>query len=221
MNFRVNRIYMFEVSWREYDGLLVKDFGRRDLRGGRRKTNCFSEAGLHQMHQERAEVPHLKGGTAQVHIIDFDSLFYILGHTLKEGLLCFRLMESGIDQVYAKDANRLLLKEVGRIPHVDVQHDVVWLAFRLELKAQTHPTVRLICSRIAACGDGIDNGEKAGLRPSSFPQLLEELIPLAIQHCFKSFSGHIADSGPVEIVADFLIISRNGFGDGAGSRSHS
>jgi hypothetical protein len=121
----------------------------------------------------------------------------------------------------AKDANSLLLKEVGRIPHVDVQHHVAWLTSRLELKAQTHPPVRLICSGIVACGDGIDKREKASLRPSSFLQLFEELIPLAIQHSFKSFSGHITDSGPVEIVADFLIVSRNGFGDRAGGRSHS
>src|SRR5215472_10354312 len=130
-------------------------------------------------------------------------------------------MESGIDQVYAKDANSLLLEEVGRISHVDVQHHVAWLASRLELKAQAHPTVRLICSSIVARGDGIDKGEKARLRPSSFLQLFEELVPLAIQHGFKSFSGDVTDSGAVEIVADFLIVSRNGFGDRARGPSHS
>jgi hypothetical protein len=71
----MNWVHMVKVSWREYDSFLVKDFSRRDVRGGGRKTNCFSKARLHQMHQERAGVPHLKGRTAQVHIIDFDSLF--------------------------------------------------------------------------------------------------------------------------------------------------
>src|SRR5215475_8435615 len=96
-------------------------------------------------------------------------------------------MEGRINKVHAKNANGFLLEEARRIPHVDVQHDVVWLTTWLELKPYAHPTVGLIRPGIVARGHGVDKGEKARLRPTSFLQLLEELSPLAVKHSFKAF----------------------------------
>jgi hypothetical protein len=43
--------------------------------------------------------------------------------------------------------------------------------------------------------------------------LREKLGPFALQHRLKALFGDVARSGTIEIVADFLVVSGNRFGD--------
>src|SRR5215469_17131105 len=125
MNFRVYCIHMPEGSGREHHGFLVQNFRGRDSPVCRRKTDSFSETRPRQVHQQRAAVPSLKRGSTEVYIVNFDSFLQPLCETLEERFLSLELMETCINQVHAENANGFLLERVGRIPHVDVQHDVV------------------------------------------------------------------------------------------------
>src|SRR5262249_11024564 len=131
-------------------------------------------------------------------------MFQPLGHALKENLWLFHLMERCMNQIHPKNAYGFLLQQVRRVAQVDVQKYVVWLATGLELKAQTHPTVRLIGAGKVARRNGVDKGKKSSLRPASFLQLLEQLRPLAVEHRLQAFFGYVADAGAVQIVAHFL-----------------
>jgi hypothetical protein len=49
--------------------------------------------------------------------------------------------------------------------------------------------------------------------------LREKLGPFVVQHRLESLFGYVARSGAVEIIADFLVVSGNGFGHSAGCSS--
>ena len=73
MDFCMNWVHMFKVSWREYDSFLVKDFSRRNRRATGGEKDGLRDTRVHQLRQERASVPRLEGEPAQIHIVDFDS----------------------------------------------------------------------------------------------------------------------------------------------------
>ena len=50
--------------------------------------------------------------------------------------------------------------------------------------------------------------------------MVKQLSPLVFEHGFKPLPGNIARTGAVEIVADFLVVCRDTFGDGAGGAAH-
>src|SRR5215469_6035865 len=100
-----------------------------------------------------------------------------------------------------------------------MQQNVVGLAPRFPLKAQTDPTVSFVCSGVVTCGNGVNKTEKAGLRSASFVQLVEQLSPFAVQHAIEALSGYVARAGTVEIIADLLVIGRDGFCHSAGGSS--
>jgi len=87
------------------------------------------------------------------------------------------------------------------------------------LKAQAQPTVSFICSSIVSRGDGIDEGKETSLRSTRLGQLIEKLSPLAIQHGLESLPGYIARAGTIKVIADLLVIGRDGLGNGAGGPS--
>jgi hypothetical protein len=101
-------------------------------------------------------------------------------NTLEEGLFCVQLIESSVDQIHTKHADSLLLKNVGGIPQVDMQHYVVRLASGLCLEAQTYPAMRLIRSGMVTGGDRINKAEETSPGSPTFVQLTDELNPLPI-----------------------------------------
>jgi hypothetical protein len=132
MNLRVDGIHMVEVSWREYDSLLVQDFGRWNSGTLGKEKNGIGQSRTHDVYQERAPIPPSESGAAKIHEVDFDSfLDDILRQAFQKRFLGLQLMEGGVDQIYAKDADRFLLGNIGKIQHVNVQQDVVGLALGL------------------------------------------------------------------------------------------
>jgi len=62
--------------------------------------------------------------------------------------------------------------------------------------------------------------QEPGLRTARLVQLGAQLGPLVVQYGFKALLGNIARTRSVEIVAHFLIVGGNGFGDGAGCAAY-
>jgi hypothetical protein len=48
----------------------------------------------------------------------------------------------------------------------------------------------------------------------------QKLAPFVVQHGLEPLPGYVARSGAVEVVADFLVVSGNGFGHRAGGASY-
>ena len=65
---------------------------------------------------------------------------------------------------------------------VDMQHDIAGLVAGMQLEPQTDPAVRLICSGVIGCRDGIDKRKEARARATTFVQFVDELGPFVIQH---------------------------------------
>ena len=79
-------------------------------------------------------IPSFEGGTAYLSIVNFDASLDVLSNILKEGFLRLQLKKGGVDKVHAQDADSFLLDEVGSIPQVDMENDVVRWAARLQLE---------------------------------------------------------------------------------------
>jgi hypothetical protein len=80
--------------------------------------------------------------------------------------------------------------------------------------------VSLVGSGVVTRRDGVDKAEKASLRSTSFVQLIEQLSPFVVQHGIEALSGYVARAGAVEIVADLLVVGRDGFSNGSGGSSY-
>src|SRR5215469_8689764 len=171
------------------------------------------------MHQECASVPRFEGRPSQVYIVNFNPVLNIFGNTLEKIFFRLRMIKGRVDEVYTQCAKGFLLEKIRGILQVDMQQNVVVLASRLTLKAQTDPTVSFVRSGVVTCGNGVHKTEKAGLRSASFVQLVEQLSPFAIQHGIEALSGYIARAGTVEIIANLLVVGRDGFGNGSGGSS--
>ena len=208
---------MYEGTWREHHGFLVEHVPRRQRGALRRKTDGLRESRVNCVNQERALVPGLKRWTAEIDVVDFDAFLDILSNVFKERLFALNLIKGGVNQIYAEDADRLLLEDVGGIPHINVQEQVVWLAARLHLKSQSNPAVRLVGSRKIAGGDRVDEAEEASPRSTRLGQLVQQLSPFALNHGHKPFPGDVTGTGTVQVITDFFVIRGDGFGDGAGS----
>src|ERR1700747_294856 len=115
------------------------------------------------MSEDRALVPPFEGRPAQFHIVDFYAPLEILSNILEERFFRLQLIKSSVYQVHTQDANSLLLEGVGRIPHVDVQHYVVWSATGLQLEPQANPAVRLIRSGVIPGRDRINKRKEASV----------------------------------------------------------
>src|SRR5262249_40686794 len=102
MDFRMNRIHsMFEVSGRQNHRFFVEDFGWRHWWTAGGKIHGLSETHPNQVNQKHSPVPRRKGGAAQFHVVDFNSLFDILGYTLEELFFVLQLMERRLNQIHA------------------------------------------------------------------------------------------------------------------------
>jgi hypothetical protein len=51
------------------------------------------------------------------------------------------LIERSVDEVDAQNTDGLLLEDIGRIAHIDVQQDVVGRTAGLQLKPETDPAM--------------------------------------------------------------------------------
>jgi len=77
-------------------------------------------------------------------------------------------IESGVDEVDAQNTDSLLLEDVGRIAHVDVQQDVAGRTAGLQLEPETDPAMCVVGSGEVTGGEGIDKTEKPSLLPAGF-----------------------------------------------------
>src|SRR5262249_47161990 len=73
---------------------------------------------------------------------------------------------------------------------------------------------------VVASRNRIQKGKKTSARTASLLQLRQQLGPLVLQHGFKPLPGNVARTGAVQVVADFLVVGRDGFGDGAGGAAY-
>src|ERR1700689_3702064 len=150
------------------------------------------------MGNDRALDPTFKGCPTHFHVVDFEPFLEVLSYIQEEILFRLQLIKDSVDEVHTQDTDGLLLERVGRIKHVDMQHDVVWIATGAQLKSQAYPTVRLVCSGIVAGGDGVNEGEEASFRPTALVELVQELGPFDVHHGFEALFGNVTGARTVQ-----------------------
>src|SRR5580698_4840339 len=147
MNLRVNWIGVAEVSWCKHDSFLIENFGRRNNGTLRGEKYRLCESCANQVNQQGTAIPTLECQPAKIHVVDLDSLRdEVLAQAFQKRLFALHLIERGIDEVDPKDTNGLLLEDIRRIAHIDVQQDVIRRAIGLQLESETDPTMCVVGS---------------------------------------------------------------------------
>jgi hypothetical protein len=77
-------------------------------------------------------------------------------------------MECGVDKIDAQNADGLLLEDIGRISHIDVQQDVIGRAAGRRLELETDPAMCVVGSGEVTGGDSINKAKEPSLRSTRF-----------------------------------------------------
>src|SRR3984893_8781078 len=176
MNVRVKGIGVVEVSRCKHNGFLVENLsrGNRGALGGEKYRLC--ESLTNQLDHQGTAIPTLECWPAKIHVVDLDSLRDdVLRQAFQKGFLDLQFIERGIDEVDAQNTDGLLLEDIRRIAHIDVQQDVVGRTTGLQLEPETDPAMGVVGSGEVTRGDGINKAEEPSLRPPGFAQLREKL----------------------------------------------
>src|SRR5271170_3421795 len=126
----------------------------------------------------------------------------------------------GINQIHAKRANGLLLELRGGILEIDVQKNLIGLAVGFVLEAETEPAMLFVGSLEVPGGDGVRKDEKSGMGAASFGEAGEEELILVVEHGHEALPGDVASAGAVHVVADGLVVGRDGLRDRSRSRAN-
>src|SRR5580765_2144843 len=126
------------------------------------------------------------------------------------------MVKGGIDEIYAENAHSGLLSQVAVIAQVDVENNVVGRGLRLRLKADANPAVTFVISGEVARRDSVDKRKEARRGPAAGAQLRKEIRPLALEHGLQARLRNVPRAGTIEIIADFLVVSRDRLSDSAG-----
>ena len=126
----------------------------------------------------------------------------------------------GIDQIHAERANGLLLELRGGIAEIDVEKNLIRLALGFGLEAETEPAVLLIGSLVIPGGDGIRKNKKSGMGATIFGEPGEEELIFVVEHGQQALFGDVARAGAVRVVADRLVVGRDGLRDRSRSRAN-
>ena len=94
-----------------------------------------------------------------------------------------------------------------------MQKNLIGLTLGLGLKAYAEPAVLLVVSLIISSGDGIGENEETGVGTAVFVEPIEKNLIFAIEHRQEALFRDVARAGAVNIIADGLIVSRDGLCD--------
>ena len=129
-------------------------------------------------------------------------------------------MMAGIDQIHAERANGLLLELRGGILEIDVEKNLIGLGAGFVLEAETDPAVLLVGSLVVPGGDGVGEDEKSGMVAANFAEPGEEELIFVVEHGHEALLGDVARAGAVDVVADDLVVGRDGLRDRSRSRAN-
>ena len=122
-------------------------------------------------------------------------------------------MIGGIDQIHAERANGLLLKLCRGVPEVDMEKNLIRLAIGFGLEPDTEPAVLLVGSLIIPGGDSVRKNEKSSVGTASFGEPGNEELIFVVEHRQEAFLGDVARASAVRVVADGLVVGRDGLRD--------
>src|SRR5450631_905292 len=169
MNLRAIRIGVAEVSRCKHDGSLVENLGRGNSGALGGEKYRLSESSTNQVDQQGRTIPTLECRPAKIYVVDLDSLGDdVFCQAFQKRFPGLPFIERGVDEVDPENTDGLLLEDIRRIAHIDVQQDIVGRTTGLRLESETDPAVCVVGSGEVTSRDGINKAEEPSLRPAGF-----------------------------------------------------
>ena len=125
-----------------------------------------------------------------------------------------------MNEVDAKNAERLLLNEVCLVEHAHVEDDVAERRARGVLKAQAHPAVRFVVAPEAAGGHSIRKDEELTFRADRGIKAFDEELDLVIEHRVEPRAADVAPASAVDGVAERHVVGGDRLGNRSGGTAH-
>ncbi len=196
----------------EEDRFLAQEiFGEGDAAGA--DEDGVSQAAFHQCHSHEAVVHGGEGRAGELEHIHLDALGgQIVHERFDDDLGALVVVESGVDEVDADDAESFLLGDIFAIPHTDMEEDLAGLGEGTGLETNPQPTVAIILAGVAAGGYGVGKNEKSGAVAAGLSEPFLEQGPLVLEHGDDPFFADIAFAGSVDGIAESHVISGHAFG---------
>ena len=87
----------------------------------------------------------------------------------------------------------------------------------LMLEANAHPAASVPGTLIAACGNGVGEGEESLAVAAIAFELVQQRLEFLLEHRLQALAADISLGGAVDRVTDRHVVGGDGFGDGSGS----
>src|ERR1700722_11188037 len=127
---------------------------------------------------------------------------------------------AGIDKIHPERADGLLLQLRIGVPEIDVEKNLIGLPAGFGLEAETEPAVLFVGSLVIPGGDGVRKSEESSMGAAIFGQPRQEDLIFAVEHGQEALPGDVARAGAVRIIADGLVVGRDGLRDRSRSRAN-
>src|SRR5438552_14774041 len=102
------------------------------------------------------------------------------------------MIKCAINQVYADNTKRFLLRHVRLVEHAHVNDDLAGFSAAFTLKTNTEPAMRLIVLLKTACCHRIGKNKKCALSAELLIETLDQKIVFVIEHGAETFSANVA-----------------------------
>ena len=160
----------------------------------------------------------VKVGTCQPDHIDSHPTPQAIHQRLQHQLWFVIIPEAGIDEIDPQYTDCLLLEMIVIIQHAHMQHQIIGIPVRLQLKANTHPAITTDCTLVVDSCNCIGEHKKIGSRAFEPKAAVHKLI-LMIQHFIQTRLTDISATGfgSVDMVRVHFIIGRHCLSNGTGS----
>ena len=125
-----------------------------------------------------------------------------------------------MDQVQAHDAQGLLLLQIVRIKHPDVENNFVGLGTGRCLEADPHPSVGIVGRFVRAGGNGVGKSEESSLRTKFLVQSLDEEIVLVVEHLAESLAADEPGALSIDCIREGHVVGRDRLGNCSCGSAH-
>ena len=208
-----------ETAAFDKNGAFVKFLGRLDHLAVGAEHGRGSQTLRHKLQAHQPVIHPGKSRPAEADHIHFDALRGQIVEQAADQLFRLRVVPEGsVDQVDPDDAEGLLLRDVLRVEHADMDDDLVDRTARLGLETKPHPSVRLVVRMVAARRHRVGKDKKRLLRAEFRVEALAQEGELVLEHAPEALPADVAFDRAVNRVAEGHVVGGHGFGHRAGRR---
>ena len=207
-----------EATAEDEDGFFVEPFADLHDLAFCGEEGGVGEAAFDELEGDLAVVDLGEVGAVEFEHVDLDRAWAeFFGEGFDERAERVAVVEGGVDEIDAEDAEGALLFEVGVVGETDVEEDFVGFAEWSGLEADAEPAVAFGGGgvRVGAGADGIAEGEERGGGAAFGGEPFDEDVEFVGEHGLETFPGDVARACAVDGIAHGHVVGGHGFGDGA------